>query len=228
MNSREQERGIAMRKQILTALLAGTLLLGGCLPEALTDRFKKQDTSLTSEDTDIPTPDTVNEDTAYLNIECYQPKQFDNQYFSPEQSKNVLTLSLPAEWVMAKTESGRFSLQRNGNEIGYMIAGEATDLSQWTVLKQEGDNYSGVDTSMYLEKAGTGASLAFRYRYVYRYSDGKKAQTVTLAVAYAEASQFTSRKLLVTASLAQTYATQKGSIRHCSRNSTLSPCRSQC
>ncbi len=205
-----------MRKQILTAILAGTLLLGGCLPEGLSNRFKKQDTTMTSEDTDAPNADTSTEDTAYLDIECYQPKQFENRYFSPEQSRNVLMLSLPAEWVMAKTENGGFSLQRNGNEIGYMIAGEATDLSQWTVLKQESDDYSKVNVTMYLEKAGTGASLAFRYRYVYRYSDGKKAQTVTLAVAYAEASQFTSRKLLVTASLAQTETDPAfGILSHC-------------
>ena len=193
-----------MRKQILTALLAGTLLLGGCLPEDLSNRFKKQDTSLTAEETEVPTAETVNEDTAYLDIECYQSKQFSDRYVSPEKSQNVLKLSFPAEWLITKTADGRFSLHRNGNEIGFMIAGEANDLSQWTVLKQESDKYNGINVTMYLEKTGTEDSLAFRYRYVYRYSDGKKDQTVTLAAAYAEVGQFTSRKLLVSASAAQT------------------------
>ncbi len=193
-----------MRKRILTALLACTLLLGGCLPEDLTNRFKKQDTALTSEDTDTPTADTVNENNAYWDIECYQPQHFNNQYFSPEKGQNVLMLPIPTEWVITKAESNTFSIHRNGNEIGFMNVGAANDLSQWTVLKQESNDDNGIDVTMYLEKTGTGASLAFRYRYVYRYSDGKKDQALTLAVSYAEIAQFTSRKLLVTPSVKQT------------------------
>ena len=205
-----------MQKRILTVLLAGTLLLGGCLPESLTNRFKKQDTSLTAEETDVPTADTATEDTAYLNIECYQPKYFSNRYVSSEKSRLVLKLSLPDEWLITKAKDGRFSLHRNGAEIGFMVVGEATDLSQWTVLKQESNKYNGINVTMDLEKTGTEDSLAFRYRYVYRYSDGKKDQTVTLAVAYAEASEFTSRKLLIAASTAQTETDPAyGILSHC-------------
>ena len=191
-----------MKQSLLSILLLLALLLSGCQRGSAGD---PDDTSAQT-DTQAPpsgreTPSDIDEDTAYLDIERYQPHEFSERLFAWEGDGDAFSMDLPDEWELSRNEGSGFVIKREGRTIGAMVPGEAGDEDEWTVLEITDNSYLGVSMQKFLEKQGSGETLAFRCRFVYEYETDEGDRTITLTARYDEVADFTSSKLMVTPEL---------------------------
>lgn len=182
-----------MKKKLTTLLLTGTLLLNGCFFSELVPKTTEAEDS-----TQETTAEAITEDTGYADLERYQSKSFVQAVFSWKNSDQALTMDLPIEWELSKTGNGQFAIYRDENLIGTLSLGEATDLSEWNVLKTTKETTGRIAVKQYLEKRAEGEAT-YRFRNVY--SIKEENQIVTLTADYTEVADFTNRKLLSSLSL---------------------------
>ncbi len=189
-----------MKRSFLSILLAFVLLLSGChlKPEAPTETGADTDTSPAESEAD-----PSGEDTAYLDIECYQPNEFSEKLFAWENDRQVLSLDMPDEWELSQNSSGGIAITRNGKTIGAMVSGDPEGISEWEVLQITEESHSGMFIQKCIEKRGSGETLTFRCRFVFQYQADGEERTVTLTANYEEVADFTSRKLLVAPEVAE-------------------------
>lgn len=188
-----------MKRFILPILLILGCLLGGCRlkpDEELTETGEKTDPPSTESEAS-PSGD----ETAYLDIECYQPNSFSAKLFGWESDRQVFSLQLPDEWEISDNDNGGMTIARDGKNIGEMISGTPADLAEWDVLEITEETFSGITAQKFLEMKGAGDDLSFRCRFVYQYESEDRERTISITVTYEEIGDFTSRKLLATPDL---------------------------
>lgn len=196
-----------MNKRILALLLMLTICLGclgGCANRRKNNEVQESDGVGGSDAQDATESREIDEDYAYLNIECYEPKNYSNRYFLRPGGLESLRLSIPTEWTLVQQQGGGYTVRRGETNIGKLVSGEAQDTHEWTVLNYQENNFSNLSAARYLEKYGTGATLAYRYRFVFRYTEKQQQYTATLTVTYAEVSEFAATKILVSSELSAT------------------------
>ena len=144
------------------------------------------------------------EDNAYQSITCYETKGYQSFYVGFRDSDRVLLVSCPKEWNFTKNKAGGFDIKRDGREVGTLFLGSATDSAAWKTLNTEQEHGDFCINKSFLEKSGTGDTLAFRHRFEFQYTEKENAQNVTLIVNYAELDVFTKNKILISTAVCQT------------------------
>ena len=135
--------------------------MNGCFFSELVPKTTEAEDS-----TQETTAEAITEDTGYTDLERYQSKSFVQAVFSWKNSDQALTMDLPIEWVLSKTGNGQFAIYRDENLIGTLSLGEATDLSEWNVLKTTKETTGRIAVKQYLEKRAEGEAT-YRFRNVY-------------------------------------------------------------
>ncbi len=109
--------------------------------------------------------DNPAEDDAYKTIETPTKKfVYTRKYFAKKDSTTALILSYPQNWSFAVTDRATFTYK--GVEIGYVIPADVSS-NGWKTVAETSFAKDDLKTTQYIEKSGTGSTLAFRYRYVY-------------------------------------------------------------
>lgn len=134
------------------------------------------------------------EDDDYLQRECREPSGYAEALFSFRGTASLLQFSFPRDWDVAKETDEAYRITRDGNQIGKMISGPATDLQSWKIVDTVALNIAHLSVEQHIERYGTGETLAFRYRYVFSFTD-RGQRTMTLTVRYEEVNEITSAKI---------------------------------
>lgn len=171
-----------MKKFLVATLLGFSLLLTGCVPDFL----KKPQDTVDSPDSHTETPADPTLDTSYLEIERYEPESCERRYFAIEGITQALLLRLPTEWNLVKQRSGEYIIQRNQVTIGRLIKGETTDTDQWFSIRNKEGSGTPLSRSRFLERREADGVVSFRFRFVYKLSNGMNTEVVTLIADYAE------------------------------------------
>jgi len=164
---------------IIALILALCCLLGGCgsansEPEATDETTTDQKTNR-------------NENKDYLNIPLKECSKFVTSYYCVKDAYQTIGLKLCENWEEREDGEGGRILLRDGKEIGRIVLGAADDLSEWKDLDQQTfSSAAGLIVNQYLEKSGTGATLRFRHRYTYSYSEDGVFHRITLTINYGE------------------------------------------
>lgn len=169
-------------KKIIVFLLALLLLLCAC-----------------GDTTDNDAPDVPPEVPPYEKIQRRKSSGFTENHYTFQQDNVMLTLSLPSEWVLSKTDDG-FDILRDDEIVGSLLAAPANDTADWTVLKTDTHSENNVSATQYIEQKN--GQEVFRYRYVYSYLADGNARTVTLTAACAEIDKACETNLLTKAAVA--------------------------
>ena len=179
-----------MKKTMICLFLASLLLLGGCASNQTDHDKSNQGTS------EITSVDNPAEDNGYLKLPTREAASFQKINFSFHSVPFSVTVSLPEDWKLAEGEGMSKKILRNGEEIGVILAGEATDLSQWKTVATRTTDLEGFPMKEYIEKSGTGETLAFRYRYFAAIEmDGHRC-SLTLIADYSELGSDSTFRLL--------------------------------
>lgn len=172
-------------KKFTVLLLALMLLLCSCT-ESIEYEGETETQSVTKE--------TV--DTSYESIERYQSSGYSNGYYGFAVDSAVINITYPREWSF-RQGGGGFDIVRGKNTVGRLIGAQASDTSEWTVLKTEEDMQSDVSTKMIIERKSTDGESSYRYRYVYTYTTDGVSRTITLTADCAELDKMTEAKLFM-------------------------------
>jgi len=193
-----------MRKSIVTLLLCAFLLLCGCqdvgAPQSAESQPPKEEPSqsVTTEagahnhtpqapSTASPFP-SRSEDTAYLDIPLVPSKAFSVHLFGKSEDNRFLKMNLPSQWEFSQASEHEFVIQREGKQIGTVSSQKAADSAEWTPVSIKKNTVLGIEVEAYVEKSGTGDTLAFRQRFYYQYRTDTK-RTITLTLDYAEVDE---------------------------------------
>ncbi len=190
-----------MKKSIVTILLCTSLLLCGCQhtgspPDAESQPPQKEPTqSVTTEapthETDPPTlqtPPSYLEDTAYLDIPLVPSNAFSPHLFGKSEDNRFLKMNLPSKWEISQHTEDEFVIQREGKQIGWVTCQATADTAEWTPVSIKKNTVLGIEVEAYIEKSGTGKTLAFRQRFHYQYRTNTK-RALTLILDYAEVDE---------------------------------------
>lgn len=177
-------------KRILTLVLAACMLFSGCV--AVGSR-PSDDAAATTGTTEVTTTADTNEDDNYLDLECRVVYDYSKRTFATEGSEYYLNHWFPDDWSFWSTSNG-FTVKRGGTVIGSFSKGTSTG-SGWSAVCERRSTYMGLTTEEYIEKSGTGDTLAFRYRYCYSYLEGGLKRATTLTVDYKEVDEDTAFEL---------------------------------
>lgn len=190
------EEAMKMKKKRFLALcLAGLMLFTGC--------GGNDETTASGTTSSVTTPQGSIESNpleGYKAIECRMAESgYQKSSYVIDGTDLFLDLSFPADWFLTPlsgTNGSRYTVDRDGYDIGVLSVGEADDLAAWQVLASRENDYDGVVIQEYIEGKSTGDSVDFRYRYTYTYSSMGNEQTLTLTVDYAEVDEETAFELL--------------------------------
>jgi len=162
------------------------------LPTGCKEKENENENAVSESTSDAATASP--EDDDYLQRECREPSGYADALFAFRGTFSVLRFSFPNDWSVAKKTSEAYLITRDGNQIGKLINGTATDLDSWKSVDKRELNFGRHRVEQHIERYGTGETLAFRYRYVFSFTDGGK-RTLTLTVTYEEVNEITSAKL---------------------------------
>lgn len=186
-----------MKKILIALLLTSSLLLGGCnTPPA-------DKPSETTEKTQAVVTDDPAEDDDYLELERQETSSFHKTTLSFHSIPLSVTVSLPKAWELTEGEDQIWIIHRDGEEIGTIYAGEATDTHTWKTVATRTTDVSGIPVEEYIEKSGTGDTLAFRFRYYTVIEAEGQSRDLTLTVDYTEVDEDSAFRLLNHTALAK-------------------------
>ncbi len=180
-----------MKNKRIIKLLALTLALSAILLGCKKETENPDATEMTTEAT-TTYAETV--DTAYESIPRFDSEVRGRTEFSFMSDPYLLSLGLPAEWVLS-AKSGGYIFFRENQEIGRIFSGEAEDTSEWTVVKSEESADSGLLTGTHIERRGSGDGAEYRYRFCYSYAFGSESRLVTMTVKLDEVDSFLEQSL---------------------------------
>lgn len=183
---------------ILLSMLLCSCALCGCqvnvtdssndgLSESGTETDEKTDT-----DTEVLEEADPFEDASYEDIKRQKARSYQSNCFGFQEDQTYLQLNYPNRWKLRETDVG-YEITLSNALIGYIFSGEVDDAANWKIVNSESSKKNGISVTKYIErKKGT---KTFRYRYVYEYTVGETAHTVTLTAAYAELDETGEQKL---------------------------------
>ena len=154
---------------------------------------KGTETDDTTED-DTETVEQVDpfENASYEGIKRQKARSYRSKYLGFKEDTTFLQLECPILWKLKETSAG-YEITRSGTPIGQIVSGEADDTANWKILNSESSEENGISVTKHIErKKGT---KTFRYRYIYEYTVGENAHTVTLTASYAELDATGEQKL---------------------------------
>ncbi len=113
--------------------------------------------------------DNPSEDFEYRNIVSADlGLGYRTKLFGAKTINDALYLTYPSTWRFTVDNSIVFTY---GNiEVGRIIEGDVNE-ENWKIVSKKTVTYEDVETLQYIEKSGAGATLKFRYRYVYKRSE---------------------------------------------------------
>lgn len=138
-----------------------------------------------SEETESEETETVEEIT-YEHIDRHIAISYEINYYGFEKDSTLLKIEHPDEWSVSKGDED-FDIIRDGEVVGCIIVGTADETDAWKVVKNESSSSGNVCVTKYIEQRND--DTVFRYRYVYEYTIGGLARTVTLIAACEEIDQ---------------------------------------
>ena len=178
-----------MKTRLFALCLAACLLLGGC--------NKGDETSATTTTTQAPQP--TNPIEAYKTMERRVAEiGYETSSYTVDGTDLFLDLSLPADWFLtpiSNSNGSRYSIDRDGYDIGTLSLSNADDLAAWQTLESRENSFEGVSIKEYVEAKPQGDIFDFRYRYTYTYAANGTDQTLTLTVNYSEVDDETAFEL---------------------------------
>jgi hypothetical protein len=95
-------------------------------------------------------------------------------------------LKLYLKWEHRENADGGYLFLRDGMEIGRIVSGEADDIADWKIIRQQEAVPGTFRVTEYLEKSGTGETLRFRHRFCYHYTECGQDRLLTVTIAYGE------------------------------------------
>lgn len=154
----------------------------------------KEPDETTTEEPEETTPED-DEDDAYLDIPIQKSKGYTSKEYGFKDSSISLRLKLYLKWEHRENADGGYLFLRDGMEIGRIVSGEADDIADWKIIRQQEVVPGTFRVTEYLEKSGTGETLRFRHRYCYRYMECGKERLMTLTIAYGEIDNYVQTQL---------------------------------
>ena len=155
-----------------------------------TDETTEDDT--TEDDTETVEQVDPFENASYEGIKRQKARSYRSKYLGFKEDTTFLQLECPILWKLKETNAG-YEITRSGTPIGQIVSGEADDTANWKILNSESSEENGISVTKHIErKKGT---KTFRYRYIYEYTVGENAHTVTLTASYAELDATGEQKL---------------------------------
>ena len=164
---------------IVALVLVFCFLLGGC--------SSANSESGINDETTSEQVTTHDEDKDYLKIPLEECPGFVKSYYGVKDTYQAIGLKFYENWEEREDGEGGRILLRDGKEIGRLILGAADDLEEWKKLDHKTTSLAAdLIINEYLEKSGTGATLRFRHRYTYSYSEDGVFHRITLTINYGE------------------------------------------
>lgn len=129
---------------------------------------------------------TAADNVKYWEIACRPTKGFEQVHFGIDGETSDISISLPKEWEFVKGANG-YTVKRDGENIGEIIKGEASDTAKWKTAAISAKTVeSQLIVDKIIERSIEASEPTFRYRYVFRYSNGEATSVITLTAKYEE------------------------------------------
>lgn len=146
---------------------------------------------------EVPTDPTIQGPvyTTPDSVPRYTTDKFQRGYFGFAESNLLLSCIFPQEWKMQKSIDG-LEIMRNGNKVGKLVLGDATDVGDWKALTLFERNLGNGQILKFVEQQKSSELPTFRYRFVYTYRKGTESRKITLTADCAEIGTQTERKLM--------------------------------
>ena len=145
---------------------------------------KQHDNNVKNEHTSNKEEDD-NENDDYLDIECKLASGYCNHKFGFQDSDIFLNIKVPLEWEFYRYDGESYEIKRNNELVGSLCVGDGS-LDNWITVSTDVFSKNNITVHKYIEKFGTGESLAFRYRFVYTFIDSQIEKFITLIADYSE------------------------------------------
>lgn len=200
-----------MKKSLITLCLCSALLFSSCQfkqspsePDTIPPKNDPAPTVTTEspkQEPETPAPETPDQTTDYMENVAYKEiplvpsNSFSTHLFGKRQGNLMVKMSLPSGWEFTGRSEDEFVITREGKEIGRIVYGTTEDTDEWKPVETKKYSLIGGELEAYIEKSGTGDSLAFRRRFCYYYYRMADA-TLTLTVDYAELDNKAKNKLI--------------------------------
>lgn len=206
------ERGARMKK-LLIVFLAFCLLLCACTidvseedscqssssaSEGSTSSKNESSSSLENESSSSLSD---NADKAYLDIERFEPKNYEDMHFAIRDSKYVLSVSAPSEWSVVENVDGKCKILRAGAEIGVTLSGGIDDFNDWSIVSEKERDKKTMIISEYVEKKEGSQGTEYRYRWRYSYTEDNESKEINIIVTCPEVPDYFSYRMLTLSSL---------------------------
>ncbi len=134
--------------------------------------------------------DNPAEDEAYKSIAGRKVETYTTRYFGLPDSAHALFFKYPSDWTLEEAEGAALTISRAGQSVGTLQSG-AADTRGWKIVSSRTISYNDYCTWEYIEKAGTGSALRFRYRYCHEFTENGQPGCFTVILDPTEMSDDT-------------------------------------